>query len=363
MSRARLVALVLLLSTFPAPALARQFPPDSAIRRIIQERVSSGRNPGIVVGVMDRSGTRVVSYGTSSVQGVPLDGSTIFEIGSVTKTFTTSLLADMVARGEVRLDEPVAELLPNSVTVPSWEGRPITLLDLATHTSGLPRNPTNLHPSNPEDPWADYTVSDLYQFLSNYKLMRAPGSAFEYSNVGMGLLGHALALRGGKSYEALLEERILRPLGMGDTRITLSAAQQARLAQGHENDGRAVANWHLPTLAGAGALRSDATDLFRYLSANLGTSGGALVPVLAQTHPVRAPIDDTLAVALGWMVNRKRRDRPLWWHDGETGGFRSFVAFDPAGKRAVVVLTNETNSVNDIGFRLLEGPPPPRKRR
>lgn len=355
MSRARLLALVLLLATLPAPALARQFPPDSAIRRIIQERVSSGANPGIVVGVLDRGGTRVISYGTSSVKGVPLDGRTIFEIGSVTKTFTTSLLADMVARGEVQLEEPVAELLPKSVTVPSREGRQITLLDLATHTSGLPRNPGNLHPDNPEDPWANYTVTDLYQFLSSYELPRAPGSAVEYSNVGMGLLGHALALRAGKSYETLLVERILRPLGMPDTRITLSEAQKARLAQGHEKDGRAVEYWHLPTLAGAGALRSDATDLFRYLSANLGSSGGALAPVLARTHPIRAPIDDTLAVALGWMVNRKNPQRPLWWHDGETGGFRSFVAFDPAGKRAVVVLTNKTNSVNDIGFQLLEG--------
>jgi CubicO group peptidase (beta-lactamase class C family) len=334
-------------------ATPRQLPPDSVVLRLIRERVESGRNPGIVVGLLDEGGTRVVAYGSSGVKGLPLDGRTIFEIGSITKTFTTSLLADMVARGEVRLDEPVEELLPDSVRVPSYRGRRITLLDLATHTSGLPRNPDNLHPSDPEDPWADYTVSDLYQFLGSYELTRAPGAEVEYSNVGLGLLGYALTLRGGKSYEALLRERILDPLGMNATRVTLSPARARRLARGYDESGKAVEHWHIPALPGMGALRSDVDDLFRYLAAHHGLSGGDLIPVLASTHKTYASLDDTAAVALGWLVDRSGPARPFWWHDGETGGFHSFAAFEPAGRRAVVILSNGANSIDDVGFRIL----------
>lgn len=344
------------LTGAPLLAAPRQLPTDSVVLSLIRERVESGRNPGIVVGLLDEGGTRVVAYGSSGVTGLALDRRTLFEIGSVTKTFTTSLLAEMVARGEVRLDEPVAELLPDSVRVPSYRGRQITLLDLATHTSGLPRIPTNLAPQDPEDPWADYTVSDLYQFLNSYQLQRAPGSKVEYSNIGLGLLGYALALRGGKPFEELLRERILAPLGLDDTRVTLSPAQERRLAQGHDEDGKAVEHWHIPTLPGAGALRSDVDDLFRYLSAHLGLSGGDLIPVLARTHQTYTQLDDTLAVALGWLVNRSDPDRPFWYHNGETGGFHSFVAFEPAGRRAVIVLSNGANSIDDIGFRILTHP-------
>jgi CubicO group peptidase (beta-lactamase class C family) len=352
--------LLLLLLPIAAPIAApiatspRQLPPDSVVLRLIRERVESGRNPGIVVGLLDDGGARVVAYGSSGVSGLPLDGRTIFEIGSITKTFTTSLLADMVASGEVRLDEPVAALLPDSVRVPTFQGHQITLLELATHTSGLPRIPTNLHARDPEDPWADYTVSDLYQFLNSYELTRAPGTKVEYSNIGSGLLGYALALRGGKPYEALLRERILDPLGMKDTRVTLSPAQEARLAQGHDESGKAVEHWHIPTIPGAGALRSDVDDLFRYLSAHLGLSGGGLIPIFARTHQTYTRLDDTLAVALGWLVDQSDPTNPLWYHDGETGGFHSFAAFDPADRRTVVILSNGTNSINDIGFRILE---------
>jgi len=343
-------AITLLL---PAPLLARQFPTDSAIKRVMREWVESGKSPGLVVGLLDENGTRVLTHGTSGVPGLPLDGKTIFEIGSITKTFTTALLAEMVARGEVRLDQPVAELLPDTVRVPAWNGRQITLRDLATHTSGLPRNPTNMSPRDTADPYADYSVQDLYRFLSNYELKRAPGARVEYSNLGMGLLGLALALKAGKSYEQLLIERILTPLRMTDTRVNPTRAQEARRARGHTETGEPTPHWHFLSLPGAGALNSNAEDLFRYLSANLGDTGGSLIPILASTHETQVNANDTLAIGLGWLIDRTRPSHPLWWHNGGTGGFRSFVGFDPSTKRGVVVLSNADNSVNDIGFWLL----------
>ena len=198
------------------------------------------------------------------------NGDTIFEIGSATKVFTSLLLADMVQRGEVALNDPVAKFLPAGVSVPERNGRQITLVDLATHTSGLPRLPANLNPKDPNNPYADYTPEQLYQFLSSYQLPRDIGAQYEYSNLGGGLLGFALARRAGMSYEALVKSRICDPLGMKDTGITLTPEMKARFAVGHDQGLARVENWDLPTLAGAGALRSTANDLLAFVSANIG---------------------------------------------------------------------------------------------
>ena len=165
----------------------------------------------------------------------------MFEIGSITKVFTAAILADMVARGQVRLDDPVAQLLPATVKVPSRNGRRITLLDLATQSSGLPRLPTNFAPKDSANPYADYGDQQLYDFLSGYELPRDPGATYEYSNLGMGLLGHALARKAGMSYEQLVSRRVLAPLGMKETAITLSPALRPRLVPGHGDTGQVVA--------------------------------------------------------------------------------------------------------------------------
>ena len=166
-------------------------------------------------------------------ESVALGGNTVFEIGSITKTFSTALLADMVARGEVKLDDPVAKYLPSTVKVPGRGRKQITLYDLATHASELPRLPANLHPADMSNPYADYTVDQMYQSVSAYELERDIGAEYEYSNLGSGLLGHALARRLGKTWEEAVTERILEPLGMTDTRITLTADMRRRLAIGH----------------------------------------------------------------------------------------------------------------------------------
>ena len=181
MRRSRVLTVLSALALAPAPsAWAQQrLPDDAAVLAILKERVAIGRNPGIVVGLLDGGGRRVVAWGSTGRPGVALDGRTEFEIGSITRVFTATLLADAVARGEVTLDEPVARLLPASVQVPSYQGREITLVDLATHSSGLPSLPTNFHPANPANPYADYTVQQLYDFLSGYTLTRAPGERYE----------------------------------------------------------------------------------------------------------------------------------------------------------------------------------------
>jgi CubicO group peptidase (beta-lactamase class C family) len=246
----------------------------SKVDALVQPLLQSGIPVGFVVGIVEGGKSCIFGYGKLSrdADKTP-EGNSVFEIGSVTKVFTGLLLADMVERKLVALEDPVQKFVPENVRVPQCDGRAITLLDLATHTSGLPRLPGNFALSaakDPANPYADYSVDQLYEFLSQHSLSRKPGTQFEYSNLGVGLLGHALARGADTSYEKLLLERICAPLGMQDTRITLSEDQRSRLVQGHGPRGRPVANWDIPTLAGAGALRSTVNDMLIFLKANLG---------------------------------------------------------------------------------------------
>lgn len=318
--------------------------------------MAAGYTMGIVIGAFDRGGEEYWSVGMARRgSATALDEHTVFEIGSVTKVFTATLLALMAEKGEVRLDQPVGELLPASVRVPARNGAVIRLVDLATHTSGLPRLPSNLDPADVENPYADYSVADLYRFLGDYRLAREIGARYEYSNLGAGLLGHALALRAGEDYEGLVLKRIAAPLGMSSTRIRLGPEVERRRAQGHQGDIEVPA-WDLPALAGAGALRSTAADLVRFLKANLGILAAPpeLAAALRATHAPRVPTGSQgSSVALGWHV-LERAGRRVVWHNGQTGGFHSFAGFDPQASRGAVVLTNSSYDVDDLGFALLD---------
>jgi len=260
------------------------------VRRIDQERQAVG----IVVGVIEPAGRRVVACGNlASGDPRPLDGDTIFEIGSISKVFTSLLLADMVHGKEVALDDPAAKYLPENVKMPERSGKSITLHDLSTHTSGLPRLPGNLKLKDPRNPYADYSVDDLYWFLSSYELPRDPGVEFEYSNLGGGLLGHLLARHAGTDYENLIKTRITEPLGMTDTGITLSPSMRQRMATGHTAMLAPTANWDLPTLAGAGALRSSANDILTFLEAFLGYKESRLARAMQATLEVRRTAGQT----------------------------------------------------------------------
>jgi len=177
--------------------------------------------------------------------------------------------------------------------MPERNGKAITLLDLSTHSSGLPRIPRNLNPKDPANPYADYRVDDLYQFLSSYELPRDAGSEVEYSNLGGGLLGHILAHRAGTDYETLVRVRITDPLGMPDTGITLSSSRKRRMATGHNAMLAPVSNWDFATLAGAGALRSSANDMLTFLEAFLGYRETPLAPAMKAMLEVRRPVGKT----------------------------------------------------------------------
>ena len=357
MQRRLLLALLIACVVVPSQAA---LPTNAEIRKILAERIDTQRQGvGIVVGVLEADGTRrVVGYGTFDVGDKrAVDGDTLFEIGSATKVFTALLLTDAVARGEVALTDPVAKFLPAEVQVPKRGGKEITLQDLSMHVSALPRLPSNFQPKDTTNPYADYTDKQLYDFLSGYELPRDIGAQYEYSNLAVGLLGHVLARRAGMDYETLVRKRISEPLGMKSTTITLSDALKARLAVGHDRELARAANWDIPTLAGAGALRSSANDLLELLAAFLGMKKTPLAPAMAATLQPRKPAGSpNLQVALGWHVLTTPGGGEIIWHNGGTGGYRSFMGFDPKARTGVVVLSNTfTNGgVDDIGRHLLD---------
>lgn len=320
---------------------------------------------GMVVSVVGPDAAPVYAYGTADKPMVKLDGRTVFEIGSITKAFTGILLAEMVGRGEVALNDPAEKYLPAGTKLPKWENEPITLLHLSTHTSGLPRMPNNFRPANPANPYADYTVQNMLDFLAAHKLARKPGEKSDYSNLGTGLLGHVLARRAGKTYEELLLQRVCKPLGLEETRITLTASQRERLAAGHTSDGGTAGNWDLPTFAGAGALRSTVDDMIRFVRANIEPPKGPLGDALRLSHEKRFPVDGNTTMGLGW--HRNERDG-IVWHNGQTGGYHSFAAAIPGRRCGVVVLSNTaTELVDAVGGNLLriqvgDAPNPPKLR-
>ncbi|KRR27198.1 serine hydrolase [Bradyrhizobium retamae] len=295
---------------------------------------------GLVAAFLDRERHSITAYGQSgSPDNRPLDGDTMFEIGSITKVFTALVFADMVLRGELAPDDRAAKYLPASVRMPDFEGAPITLMDLATYTSGLPRMPSNFAPKDWSNPYIDYTTERLYDFLSNHKLGHKPGKHYEYANLGFGLLGHILELRAGKSYEELVISRICTPLGIEDTRITLSSSMQQRLARGHSAALTPVANWDFSVLAGAGAFRSTANDLMKFLRMCMNPADGPVASAVKMTLSKRRPMMEESDVALGWFISSRFGDE-LIWKSGGTGGYASFIGSSIKTRRNCIVLSN-----------------------
>jgi len=294
---------------------------------------------GITIAVVVHGVRRVFSYGTAKVDSV-------FEIGSMSKTFTGLMLSQMVEQGKVYFDEPVRALLPEG-TVAKPAGAEITLLDLATQHSGLPRMPDNFHPADESNPYADYRAANLYAFMKEHGVAKPATTSFLYSNVGFGLLGEALADRAGTTYPELLKAQVTGPLGLHETMIALTPALQARFVPGHDGDHKPAHAWDLDALAGAGAIRSTGADMLAYLEANLHpeavkpvagfAAGKTLSAALVQDHELRADVAPGTRIALSWFYVE---DSGNYWHNGGTGGYASYGFFNPKGDYAAVVLTN-----------------------
>lgn len=355
------VGLLALLLVLPAAGFGqtRHFPSDEELGTTVRYLVEDTPVAGIVLGLLEADGsTRVVSHGTAGDGARPLGPNSVFEIGSITKTFTGALLADAVQRGLMSLDDPVQMYLPDSVRVPQRGGRSITLQHLAMHHSGLPRLASNHEPAQPSDPYADYTLATMYSFLATHELRRDPGAAYEYSNLGFQLLGHAIARASGSSLTDLVRSRILDPVGMSATGYDLEGDFTEWMARGHRALAPTPPHTGGEARRGAGGLRSNVIDMLMYLRANVGPPRNGLERAMREAQAPRSDFGARgSTVGLAWVATTVG-ERRIVQHGGGTGGFTSRIAFDPDHNVGYVLLTNSRlfsdPTTNEL---LLLGPP------
>ncbi len=296
---------------------------------------------GVTIGVVQHGVVQIFSYGIAKPDSV-------FEIGSITKTFTGLILAQMVRQGKVKLDEPIRALLPPDTVAKPASGAEITLIDISDQHAGLPRMPDNFHPADKNNPYADYDAKALYAFIAKHGVAHPADAPFLYSNLAVGLLGQGLANRANVPYPTLLHDQVTGPLNMRDTTIALTPELQARFIAGRDGNGRPAHAWDLDALAGAGGIRSTAADMLTYLQAQLHPdqlpasvlatpSGKTLAAAIRDSHVIHAEVGGGTHIALNWFRVDKTGS---YWHNGGTGGYSSYALFNPDKDYAVVVLYN-----------------------
>jgi serine-type D-Ala-D-Ala carboxypeptidase/endopeptidase len=361
-SRRRCMGLLLVLSAFlsPTPGEAQYFPPDDDLELMLRYIVEDGLTPGIVLGLLEADGTtRVLSYGSAGAGAQPLGPRSLFEVGSITKPFVGALLLQMAARGEVALHDPVSKYLPAHVTVPSAGGREITLLDLATHRSGLPVWPGR-GPATRLGTLSAFTTDSLFVWLSAHRLRAPPGTGYAYSNLGYGLLGHTLALAAGRPLGDLLRQRILDPLGMEATHIPPPGVVEEAMVRGHRR-GEPGPYWFAPdALQGAGAMVSNMEEMLAFLQTAISPPATDTERAIQDALEVRVT-DGTHGAGWGlsWRTGVFASGARLTGQGGATDSFRSRIVLDRDRGIGVVILTNDFFFNEPLEVVLLGHDPPP----
>jgi len=336
----RIIFLILLFITIESTA--------QSIDEKIKQRVEYGETPGIVVGIYENGKTQYYAYGVANLNTKePVTSKTLFEIGSITKTFTTSMAAMLSLEQKLNFGDPAQKYLPSKMVLPERNGKAITLEHLATAHSGLPRMPLNFQPKDPSNPYIDYREEELTYFISNYELTRDPGSEYEYSNLGMGLLGYIVTRINEKTYSNSLEQLITKPLKMNQTYINGQRTEKSMASGYADNLPMKAWTWDdQSVITGAGGIVSNAEDMMKYMIAQINPN--PLLKPFVLTHQPRAEAGK-MKIGYGWHI----RDENIVWHNGGTGGFRSFAGFDKTKNKAIVILTNSTTGADDLGFHLL----------
>lgn len=336
---------------------------EAKILEIVKPLLDGKKNMSISVGVYDvNSDTpRMFFFGKVSKEDSSKPNEyTVYEIGSITKTFTTTMLVMLERDGKLKINDPVQNYLPEGVTIHNFSSTaPVKLYHLATQTSGLPRLPGNLMTGDNTDaknPYKKYGETELYNFVNNYIPEYEPGQKYLYSNLGMGLLGNLMTRASGKSYEELLHYYLVDSLGMTMTSTKMTPEIQKKLAKGYNEKGEPTLNWDFDALAGCGAIRSNMSDMIKYLSFQMGKSDTLKFSEglkLMQTRRFDTDIQGT-TIGMGWHISETMWDRTVIWHNGGTGGYSSFIGFVPETNTGVVVLSNQANSVDGVAIEILK---------
>ena len=346
-----LIFFIILITFSRCDTKSKQDLPDD-IKKETQARIDKEYHLGTIIGIIDKDGTRYYSFGQKSLlDDSKPDENSIFEIGSVTKTFTSSLLSDLNRKGEINIQDSIQTYLPIFKNVVAENNKIITLENLSTHTSGLPRDPSNMDVNN-DYRYRDYSIEKLNEFLSNYTLDSSPNS-YSYSNLGVVIIEQAIESKMNKTYESLIKERVTNVLHMSDTEFKVSKDKRPRLVMGYRY-GKEIDELDTGEFQAMGGLRSTAKDMLKFLGAQLGLHPTSLSDAIKETHKIRFK-DDNNIMGLGWeMLERKESGKTIYYHKGGTPGFVSFAGFNLEDQIGVVVLINGSRYFSDLGFKLLD---------
>ncbi|PHS02580.1 MAG: hypothetical protein COA78_20705 [Blastopirellula sp.] len=317
---------------------------------LVEDRIADG----LSIGYIEGEHWGIVHLGTSNRAKKKADNLTVYELGSISKVFTSLLLADAVVRGEIELNAAVDADNQAGIRFPSRDGRSIQWIDLSTHRSGLPRLPSNITPTSLKNPYRDYDSKKAAEFLKQYELPRHPGESQEYSNFGASVLGYMVAQNAGMSYEQLLQERITKPLQMNDCTVSLTSDQKKRVATPHEKFGSATSLWTFSDLPGAGGIHATMRDMMRFAKAQLNPPAGKLGEAIELAWKQQTDADASgAAMGLGWVIAGDRKTR---WHNGQTGGSHSSLFINRELNCAVIVLCNTalSNEIDQLAMQMIK---------
>lgn len=307
----------------------------------------------LVVGIVKDGKVYLKGYGTT-VKGknILLDSSTTFELASTSKLFTTATLQILVDKGILKLDDKIQTIIGDKVKLP-LSAQNTTLRHLATHLSGFPSLPNSFIAKMKDEtnPYKDLTTQDIYDYLINCEGKQRDGT-FEYSNFGMGLLGHLLELKTGLQYEQLVNQHLLTPLGMNNTFVTIDSTNETKIIQGYDEDGNPSPIWEDKVLTGAGSFLSNGSDMVKFIKANLNENETAISKSLLATHQQQLNAE----MGLGWIlpssVDKMLGNKDIVWHNGMAGAYASFIAIDKVNNYGLFILSNKAVDVTKLGMKL-----------
>lgn len=316
------------------------------VERIAMPYIVSGERVGIAIGTYDNGEKNFYSFGVKSlVEGGEIDENTMFEIGSITKVFTTTALAHLHLNGEVSLEDDLQSHFSQKAKIPSYNGIHIKLKHLANHTSSLPREPDNMNTKDEDTYFKDYTIQNFYTFINSYQVTKPIGNAGAYSNLGMGILGFVLKESQRKTYAELIQDQVLKPLNMMHTAVRFEDVDTDNIAYGYVGNQKKTEWFFSEVFEGAGVLKSNMSDMMRFLEAQLANRNDQLHHAIRLTHEKTAPSEIPGSnIGLGWVITTLNDGQQVWWHNGGTLSYNTFIGFNKETGKGVVVLMNSKNN-------------------
>lgn len=323
------------------------------IENLAQAYLKGHKIPGVAIGTIHNDSMKTYFYGVKNKQtGEKIDEYTVFQLASITKTFTALLCAEQSNKGVLNLKDPVNKYLPSHLHLPDKNGKSVQLIQLLNHTSGLDRDPD----FNNDDFKADenFSEADMSKYLKGTRLQSTPGEKYSYSNTGFGLAGYAAAHQMNKTYSQAMKEMVFQPLGMIHTVCRVNELSSNNIAQGYHGNQNEEFLPYFETYSACGTIKSNIHDMLIYLNHCINPGQSPLKEAFNLLSAPTFQIETRQSISLGWHIVKANSGKEYYWHNGQLPGSSSFIAYNPQTKNGVVVLVNSDKSGPDeLGFDIM----------